>query len=1006
MSDIMRPMSFGHLMNWILEEYQKSGSIFGVSMPVKHSNRQALPIFKEKIEAPFGPAAGPNTQLAQNIVAAYAAGSRFFELKTVQIMDGPELAACVNKPCITAGDEAYNCEWSTELYVPQAYAEYVKAWVACKLLAKELDLGDPDGFVFNMSVGYDLEGIRSEQIDPFIDTLINAENSDVFKECIGWALANEERFKIVDEAYIRGVSSRISASITESTLHGCPPDEIERIATYLITEKNLNTYIKLNPTLLGYDYARARLDSLGFDYVAFDDHHFKEDLQWEDAVPMLERLTALAAEKGVEFGVKLTNTFPVDVTRGELPSEEMYMAGRALFPLTIHLAARISETFGGRLRISYSGGAAINNIKALFDAGIWPITMATNVLKPGGYQRMCQIADRLMDCGSTAFTGVDIAAVKAMDENAAAAGFYTKPVKPLPDRHIKKELPLFDCFTSPCREGCPIGQDIPAYLRAMAQKDPEKAFRIILERNPLPFITGTICPHHCGDKCMRNYYEETLHIRETKLAAARAACAEVFPTLGAPQTGSSCGSASADSARKKVAVIGAGPAGLSAAAFLSRAGIPVTVFERSEKPGGVVAHAIPDFRIAAPEIEKDVAICLAFGAELVCGREISSVEELRKEGFTDVIVAVGAWKSGENPLSSGECLDALHFLQMVKKDPAAAGEGSNIVVLGGGNTAMDTARAAKRLPGERNVRLVYRRTKRYMPADEEELQMALEDGVEFMELLAPETLEDGWLTCSVMELGAPDESGRRSPVPTGKTVQIPADIVIAAVGERIDTGLFEAAGCALDKKGRPVVDADMKTSAAGVYAIGDARRGPATVVEGIADAAKAAAAIGGISFETWAGENAAAPEADYLCKKGIVAEDTGAMPDERCLGCPTVCEVCADVCPNRANVAIHVPGRQQAQIIHVDGMCNECGNCAVFCPYSGRPYKDKFTLFWSEEDFADSTNEGFLMTGQDSVKIRLDGTVTTVKTEEADKVSKDAAAVIHAVLTDYAYLLP
>ena len=453
-------------------------------------------------------------------------------------------------------------------------------------------------------------------------------------------------------------------------------------------------------------------------------------------------------------------------------------------------------------------------------------------------------------------------------------------------------------------------------------------------------------------------------------------------------------------------MIGAGPAGLSAAAFLSRAGIPVTVFERSEKPGGVVAHAIPDFRIAAPEIEKDVAICLAFGAELVCGREISSVEELRKEGFTDVIVAVGAWKSGENPLSSGECLDALHFLQMVKKDPAAAGEGSNIVVLGGGNTAMDTARAAKRLPGERNVRLVYRRTKRYMPADEEELQMALEDGVEFMELLAPETLEDGRLTCSVMELGAPDESGRRTPVPTGKTVQIPADIVIAAVGERIDTGLFEAAGCALDKKGRPVVDADMKTSAAGVYAIGDARRGPATVVEGIADAAKAVAAIGGISFETWAGENAAAPEADYLCKKGIVSEDTGAMPDERCLGCPTVCEVCADVCPNRANVAIHVPGRQQAQIIHVDGMCNECGNCAVFCPYSGRPYKDKFTLFWSEEDFADSTNEGFLMTGQDSVKIRLDGTVTTVKTEEADKVSKDAAAVINTVLTDYAYLLP
>ncbi|MBQ6322291.1 MAG: putative selenate reductase subunit YgfK, partial [Lachnospiraceae bacterium] len=322
MSDIMRPMSFEHLMNWILEEYQKSRSIFGVSEPVVHKNGQALPIYQEKIESPFGPAAGPNTQLAQNIIAAYAAGSRFFELKTVQIMDGAELAACVNKPCILAEDECYNCEWSTELYVTQAYAEYVKAWVACKLLAKEYGLGDPDAFVFNMSVGYDLAGIQSEKINTFIDHMIEAKDDEVFGSCIDWALENVHRFKNVDEAYIRGISSRISASITESTLHGCPPDEIERIATYLITEKGLNTYIKCNPTLLGYEYARARLDSLGFDYVAFDDHHFREDLQWEDAVPMLERLIVLAKESGVEFGVKLTNTFPVDVTRGELPSEE------------------------------------------------------------------------------------------------------------------------------------------------------------------------------------------------------------------------------------------------------------------------------------------------------------------------------------------------------------------------------------------------------------------------------------------------------------------------------------------------------------------------------------------------------------------------------------------------------------------------------------------------------------------------------------------------------------
>ena len=993
MNDIMRPMPFGQLMDWVLEEYRKSGSFFGVADPVKHTDGKALPIFEERIEAPFGPAAGPHTQLAQNIIAAYAAGARFFELKTVQKMDGPELAACVNKPCITAGDECYNCEWSTELYVTEAFAEYVKAWVACKLLAREFGLGDPDGFVFNMSVGYDLEGIKSDKINAFIDGMIEAKDTEVFRACIGWALENAGRFSRADKAYIKGISSRISRSITESTLHGCPPDEIERIATYLITEKHLNTYIKLNPTLLGYEYARKRLDSLGFDYVCFDDRHFREDLQWKDAVPMLERLTALAGENGLEFGVKLTNTFPVDVTRGELPSEEMYMAGKSLFPLTIHLAAKISETFGGKLRISWSGGADIHNAADLFRAGIWPITMATTILKPGGYRRMNQIAESLKDCGSEPFRGVDVKAVKALDEGAAATGLYRKPVKPLPDRKTGRKLPLFDCFSAPCRDGCPIGQDIPAYLQAMLENDPEKALRIILERNPLPFITGTICPHHCGDKCMRSYYEESLLIRQTKLAAAGRGFDKVFPSLkpAEPKNG------------KKAAVIGAGPAGLAAAMFLSRAGVPVTVIERRNTPGGVPAYVIPDFRIGADAIEKDVAICKAFGAEIICGREIASVDELKAEGYTDVIVAIGAWKHGRNPLESGDCMDALAFLEQLKKDPESVNIGQNVVVLGGGNTAMDVARAARRLPGSPKVRLVYRRTRRYMPADEEELQMALEDGVEFMELLAPERLEAGQLVCHVMELGAPDKSGRRSPVDTGEVRRIPADTVIAAVGERVDTALFEAAGCGIDEKGRPVVDAGMKTSVDGIYAIGDARRGPATVVEGIADAQAAAAAICGIRFDEK--ENCAGGEDLYLYKKGQIAEDAPAVPDWRCLGCPTVCEVCADVCPNRANVAIHVPGRCQAQIIHVDGMCNECGNCAVFCPYNGKPYRDKFTLFWSEEDFENSENEGFLPTGGDSVKLRLDGQVMTAGINELGKVSEEAAGVIQTIISEYKYLI-
>lgn len=996
MSEIMRPMTIDHLMHWIMSEYEQKKSIFGIEKLVKHENGQALPIFEEKIESPFGPAAGPNSQLAQNIVAAYAAGSRFFELKTVQVMDGAELAACINRPCIIAGDECYNCEWSTELYVPQAYAEYVKAWVACKLIAKEYGLGDPDGFVFNMSVGYDLEGIKSPKVDKYINDMIEAKDTEVFKECINWALEHVNEFKNVDEEYIRNISSNVSNSITESTLHGCPPAEIERIATYLITEKHLNTFIKCNPTLLGYEYARKRLDGLGFDYIAFDDHHFLEDLQWADAVPMLHRLYDLCQEKGLEFGVKITNTFPVDVTRNELPSNEMYMAGRALFPLSIHVARLLTDEFQGKLRISYSGGATIENIKELFDAGIWPITMATNILKPGGYQRMSQIADELMECGSERFSGVNVAALAAIDDGVEAKAMYKKPVKPLPERHVDKKLPLFDCFNAPCRGGCPIEQDIPAYLQAMVDGDAKKALEIILERNPLPFITGTICPHHCGDKCMRNYYEETLHIRETKLAAASQAYNEILPALKV--RGSVEG--------KKVAIIGGGPAGLAAATFLSRAGVAVTVFERKEQLGGVVRNVIPEFRIGADSIDKDVELCKAYGAEFKLGAEITSVKALKAEGYTDVIVSIGAWKPGRSPLAYGEVTDALEFLMEAKKNGASMNIGKDVVVLGGGNTAMDVARAAKRIPGVEHVRLIYRRTKRYMPADEEELQLAIEDGVEFLELLAPVGAENGKLKCSVMELGAPDASGRRSPVDTGKTEEYPADTIIAAIGETIDTSLYAELGIEMDAKGRPVVDGNMMTTEAGVYAVGDSRRGPATVVEAIADSAKAAAAIAGISYDKYAEENVAADEKLYTAKKGVQSRDTGKTPDDRCLGCPTVCEVCTDVCPNRANVAIHVPGKCKAQIIHVDGMCNECGNCEVFCPYKGgRPYKDKFTLYWTKEDFLDSTNEGFLVLDGTQVKVRLDGKVETVDVAQETDLPADAVAVIRTVLKDYAYLI-
>ncbi len=999
MSDKMRAIPFSKLMNWVLTEYKNDGSVFGVSKMPRHTDGKAMPIFnREKIESPIGPAAGPNTQLAQNIIASYVAGSRFFELKTVQVIDGEDLSKNVNKPCIAAADECYNCEWSTELTVPAAFDEYVRGWFACKLLAKELDLGDPEAFVFNMSVGYDLNGIKSEKVNKFIDDMQDASKTEVWSECMEWTLGNLDKFKNVDEAYVKSISPVISKSVTESTLHGCPPDEIEKIAAYLLGEKGLHTYIKCNPTLLGYDFARKTLNDLGYSYIVFDDRHFKGDLQKEDAIPMFRRLQKLADGKGLEFGVKLTNTFPVDVAAGELPSEEMYMSGKSLFPLSISLAEQLSKEFDGKLRISYAGGADIFSVKPLYDAGIWPITMATTVLKPGGYQRFNQMGLALIDCEGE-WKGVDVAAVSKLAEEARTGNHYRKPIKPLPTKKLNDTVPLIDCFTAPCKGGCPINQDVPAYLMAMGGGDPERALEIITERNPLPFTTGTICGHRCMDKCMRGNVDESVRIRDIKLKAARGGFDKLLPKLK-PRA--------AEVTNKKVAVIGAGPAGLAAAFFLGRAGVKTTVFERRDNLGGVLRYQIPEFRIDTDAIDKDIAIVKSMGAEFVTGKEVRNAKSLLDEGYTDVIFAVGAEKHGSAGLKYGETLNASEFLEKAKSNPDSLNLGKHVIVIGGGNSAMDAARAAKRISGVEDVKVVYRRTKRYMPALEEELELAESEGVEFMELLAPIGVENGKLECSVMELGAPDASGRRSPVDTGKTASVDATAVIAAIGERVDSSIYESNGMSLDNRGKAVVDPKtLESTVKHIYVIGDGHTGPATVVEAIADAMKASNAISGADCDKFVEYNR--KQANYgpaLSKRGDICTDCDNAPDSRCLGCATVCETCTSVCPNRANVAVRVPGRDMRQIIHVDGMCNECGNCAVFCPYSSRPYKDKITLFWSVEDFNDSDNTGFVKLENGKTRVRLFGSVADYDVSDPKCGLFDAMRdTILAVYKDYSYLL-
>jgi putative selenate reductase len=415
MSDIMRPVSLQGLIERIFGEFRSAQSVFGIpaSRFYKPASGKRIDVFHGSCSSPMGPAAGPHTQLAQNIISSYLTGGRFMELKTVQIIDTLE----VEKPCIDARDECYNTEWSTEYTLTKAYDEYLKAWVLLHLIEELLELGDGKGpsFLFNMSVGYDLEGIKTDRMDDFISKMIDSAGYELYESYL-----KEIEALVSDGSFLAGtglesrlpalkgisgrIGSKISPSVTLSTMHGCPPHEIEAICSYMLTVKKIPTYVKLNPTLLGYDRVRDILDSLGYTYLHLSRDSFGHDLQWDAAEGMLKRLTESAEKEGLVFGVKLSNTLGSINDQGALPGDEMYMSGRALYPLTINLAALISETFEGRMPISYAGGASAFNVKAIFEAGIAPITLATDLLKPGGYFRLAElseIADKADGWGKT-----------------------------------------------------------------------------------------------------------------------------------------------------------------------------------------------------------------------------------------------------------------------------------------------------------------------------------------------------------------------------------------------------------------------------------------------------------------------------------------------------------------------------------------------------------------------------------------------------------------------------
>lgn len=440
-----------------------------------------------------------------------------------------------------------------------------------------------------------------------------------------------------------------------------------------------------------------------------------------------------------------------------------------------------------------------------------------------------------------------------------------------------------DCL-GPCQIACPAGVDIQGYVALVAAGRWLEAARLVRERNPLPAVCGRVCVRKCEVSCRRAIVDAAVGINMIKRYAAdrvdEAAARDALRPAVAPATG------------KRVAVVGAGPAGLACADFLARRGHEVTIFESSPAAGGMLRYGIPEYRLPRDVLDRDIQGILDLGVALLTNRRLGrdfTLEGLKNDGFSAIFLGLGA--QGGSPMRvQGEdrpgVQAGIDFLRKNELEGHLELPG-RVVVVGGGNTAIDCARTALRC-GASEVKLVYRRTRAEMPAAAEEIEAALHEGVQMTFLAAPLEVvggEDGRVTglrCQRMELGEPDKSGRRRPVPVpGSEYVIPCDFILAAIGQQVDLdGLQDAHAIGVTPWKTIVADEQgLATGLEGVFAGGDVVLGPAVVIDAIGQGRKAAAAIdgylaGGAAAEAAGDGKGVRPAADPTQRGFVSTKDT------------------------------------------------------------------------------------------------------------------------------------
>jgi formate dehydrogenase major subunit len=424
-----------------------------------------------------------------------------------------------------------------------------------------------------------------------------------------------------------------------------------------------------------------------------------------------------------------------------------------------------------------------------------------------------------------------------------------------------------DCV-APCVMTCPANIDIQSYLRQAGNGNFEAALRVIKDSNPFPSVCGRVCPHPCEAECRRNLIDSPLAINHVKRFIADWDLWREQPWTPRKQAPTG----------KKIAIVGAGPSGLSAAYYSAINGHDVTVFERQNYPGGMMRYGIPEYRLPKAALDKEIETIRGLGVKIMTGKALGTqiqLADLHKD-FDTVYLAIGSWRAtpmhieGEN--LEGVWLGIQYLEQVTKGAPVKLGE--TVAVIGGGNTAIDCARTAIRA-GAKSVKLIYRRTREEMPAQSYEVAEALHEGVEMLFLMAPNKIEakDGkkLLHCFKMSLGEPDRSGRRRPVPIeGSDEVIVADTIIGAIGQSTNTQfLYNDLPVKLNNWGDIEINGKtFQTSEMNIFAGGDCVTGPATVIQAVAAGRHAAEAMDGFLRKGYVKEQ----NVDYSCSRGSLED--------------------------------------------------------------------------------------------------------------------------------------